>query len=132
MSAPLIMFGEFTFILLDCPGEELVAVFRSNAKVVFGEMIANPALTVPDSEHFANVAHAHGVPLIVDNTFPAPINRRPFEWGSDIVTHSMTECIDGHGVGVGDCIVDSGTFDRTAHADTPPPTSSLPTTAIVV
>ena len=108
---------ETTFIDPDCTEEELNAAFRPNTKAVFGETIANPALTVLDIEKFAKAAHAHGVPLIVDNTFATPINCRPFEWGADIVTHSTTKYIDGHASTVGGCIVDSGNFDWTAHAD---------------
>lgn len=106
-----------TFVDPLCSEEELDAAFRPNTKVVFGETIANPALTVLDIEKFAKAAHAHGVPLIVDNTFPTPVNCRPFEWGADIVTHSTTKYMDGHGAGVGGCIVDSGKFDWMAHAD---------------
>lgn len=108
---------EFTFIDPKCSDEELEAAFRPNTKAVFGESIANPALTVFDIERFANAAHAHGVPLIVDNTFPTPVNCRPFEWGADIVTHSTTKYMDGHAVSVGGAIVDSGNFDWEAHAD---------------
>ncbi len=108
---------EFTFVEPDCSDEELNAAFRPNTKAVFGETIANPALTVLDIERFAQAAHAHGVPLIVDNTFATPVNCRPFEWGCDIVTHSTTKYMDGHGAGVGGCIVDSGRFDWMAHAD---------------
>ena len=108
---------DFTFVEPDCSDEELEAAFKPNTKLVFGETIANPALTVFDIERFANAAHAHGVPLIVDNTFATPINCRPFEWGADIVTHSTTKYMDGHGAGVGGCIVDSGRFDWIAHAD---------------
>ena len=108
---------EFTFVEPDCSEEELEAAFRPNTKAVFGETIANPALTVLDIEKFAHAAHAHGVPLIVDNTFATPVNCRPFEWGADIVTHSTTKYMDGHGAGVGGCIVDSGKFDWMAHAD---------------
>lgn len=108
---------EFTFVKPDCSAEELDAAFRPNTKAVFGETVANPALAVLDIEMFANAAHAHGVPLIVDNTFPTPVNCRPFEWGADIVTHSTTKYMDGHGAGVGGCIVDSGKFDWNAHAD---------------
>ena len=108
---------EFTFVSPDCTEEELNAAFRPNTKAVFGETIANPALTVLDIEKFARAAHAHGVPLIVDNTFATPINCRPFEWGCDIVTHSTTKYIDGHGATVGGAIIDSGKFDWTAHAD---------------
>ena len=108
---------DFTFVEPDCSDEELEAAFKPNTKLVFGETIANPALTVFDIERFANAAHAHGVPLIVDNTFATPITCRPFEWGADIVTHSTTKYMDGHGAGVGGCIVDSGRFDWMAHAD---------------
>lgn len=108
---------DFTFVEPDCSDEELEAAFKPNTKLVFGETIANPALTVFDIERFANAAHAHGVPLIVDNTFATPINCRPFEWGADIVTHSTTKYMDGHGAGVGGCIVDSGRFDWMDHVD---------------
>ena len=106
-----------TFVSPDATDEELDAAFRPNTKAVFGETIANPALTVLDIEKFARAAHAHGVPLIVDNTFPTPVNCRPIEWGADIVTHSTTKYMDGHGAGVGGAIVDSGHFDWMAHAD---------------
>ena len=108
---------ETTFIDPDCTEEELNAAFRPNTKAVFGETIANPALTVLDIEKFAKAAHAHGVPLIVDNTFATPINCRPFEWGADIVTHSTTKYMDGHASAVGGAIVDSGKFDWTAYPD---------------
>lgn len=108
---------DFTFVDPDCTDEELEAAFRPNTKAVFGETIANPALTVLDIERFANAAHAHGVPLIIDNTFATPINCRPIEWGADIVTHSTTKYMDGHDAAVGGCIVDSGKFDWFAHAD---------------
>ena len=108
---------ETTFIDPDCTEEELNAAFRPNTKAVFGETIANPALTVLDIEKFAKAAHAHGVPLIVDNTFATPVNCRPIEWGADIVTHSTTKYMDGHASAVGGCIVDGGKFDWTAHAD---------------
>jgi len=108
---------DFTFVSPDCTEEELNAAFQPNTKAVFGETIANPALTVLDIEKFANAAHAHGVPLIVDNTFATPVNCRPFEWGADIVTHSTTKYMDGHGVAVGGAIIDSGKFDWMAHAD---------------
>ena len=108
---------EFTFVSPDCTDEELNAAFKPNTKAVFGETIANPALTVLDIEKFANAAHAHGVPLIIDNTFATPVNCRPFEFGADIVTHSTTKYMDGHGSAVGGCIVDSGKFDWMAHAD---------------
>lgn len=106
-----------TFVSPDCTEEELNAAFKPNTKAVFGETIANPALTVLDIEKFANAAHAHGVPLIVDNTFATPINCRPFEWGADIVTHSTTKYMDGHGAALGGAVVDSGNFDWMAHAD---------------
>ena len=108
---------DFTFVSPDCTEEELNAAFQPNTKAVFGETIANPALTVLDIEKFANAAHAHGVPLIIDNTFATPVGCRPFEWGADIVTHSTTKYMDGHGAAVGGCIVDSGKFDWMAHAD---------------
>jgi len=108
---------ETTFISPDCTEEELNAAFKENTKAVFGETIANPALTVLDIEKFAKAAHAHGVPLIIDNTFPTPVNCRPIEWGADIVTHSTTKYMDGHGAAVGGAIVDSGKFDWMAHAD---------------
>ncbi len=108
---------ETTFVSPDATEEELNAAFRPNTKAMFGETIANPALTVLDIELFAKVAHAHGVPLIVDNTFATPINCRPFEWGADIVTHSTTKYMDGHGACVGGAIVDSGKFDWMAHKD---------------
>jgi O-acetylhomoserine (thiol)-lyase len=108
---------EFTFVSPDCTEEELNAAFKPNTKSVFGETIANPALAVLDIEKFAKAAHAHGVPLIIDNTFATPVNCRPIEWGADIVTHSTTKYIDGHGASVGGCIVDSGKFDWMAHAD---------------
>ena len=108
---------EFTFVDPDCTEEELNAAFRPNTKAVFGETIANPALIVLDIEKFANAAHAHGVPLIIDNTFATPMNCRPIEWGADIVTHSTTKYLDGHDSTVGGCIVDSGKFDWFAHAD---------------
>ncbi len=106
---------DFTFVDPDCSKEELYAAFRPNTKAVFGETIANPALTVLDFEKFAGAAHAHGVPLIVDNTFATPVNCRPIEWGADIVTHSTTKYMDGHGAAVGGCIVDSGKFDWTKY-----------------
>ncbi len=108
---------EFTFVDPDCTEEELNAAFRENTKAVFGETLANPALTVLDIEKFAKAAHAHGVPLIIDNTFAPPVNCRPFEFGADIVTHSTTKYMDGHGSAVGGWIVDSGKFDWMAHAD---------------
>lgn len=106
-----------TFVDPDCSEEELNAAFQDNTKAVVGETIANPGLNVLDIEKFAKSAHAHGVPLIIDNTFATPINCRPFEWGADIVTHSTTKYMDGHATCVGGCIVDSGNFDWEAHAD---------------
>ena len=108
---------DFTFVNPDCTEEELNDAFKENTKAVFGETIANPALNVLDIEKFAKAAHAHGVPLIVDNTFATPINCRPFEWGADIVTHSTTKYMDGHATAVGGAIVDSGNFDWDVHAD---------------
>ncbi|MBE6958816.1 MAG: O-acetylhomoserine aminocarboxypropyltransferase/cysteine synthase [Ruminococcaceae bacterium] len=108
---------EVTFVNPDCSEEELNAAFKPNTKLVFGETIANPALNVLDIEKFAKAAHAHGVPLFVDNTFATPVNCRPFEWGADIVTHSTTKYMDGHASAVGGCIVDSGKFDWTNYAD---------------
>jgi O-acetylhomoserine (thiol)-lyase len=108
---------DFTFVDPDCSDEELEAAFKPNTKAVFGETIANPALIVFDIERFAKAAHAHGVPLVIDNTFATPINCRPFEWGADIVTHSTTKYMDGHDATVGGAIVDSGNFDWMAHAD---------------
>ena len=108
---------EATFVSPDCTEEELNAAFKENTKAVLGETIANPALTVLDIEKFAKAAHAHHVPLIVDNTFPTPVNCRPIEWGADIVTHSTTKYMDGHGAAVGGAIVDSGNFDWMANAE---------------
>lgn len=108
---------EFTFVDPDCSDEELEAAFRPNTKAVFGETIANPALTVFDIERFAKAAHAHGVPLIVDNTFATPVGCRPFEWGADIVTHSTTKYMEGHASTIGGCIVDSGNFDWTKYPE---------------
>jgi O-acetylhomoserine (thiol)-lyase len=108
---------EVTFVSPTASDEELDVAFKDNTRAMFGETIANPALTVLDIERFANAAHRHGVPLIVDNTFPTPVNCRPIEWGADIVTHSTTKYMDGHGAGVGGAIVDSGKFDWMAHAD---------------
>ena len=108
---------EFSFVSPDCTQEQLNAAFRPNTKAVFGETIANPALTVLDIEKFATAAHEHGVPLIVDNTFATPVGCRPFEWGADIVTHSTTKYMDGHGAGLGGCIVDHGTFDWTKYPE---------------
>lgn len=108
---------DVTFVDPDAPEEEIEKAFKPNTKCVFGETIANPVLSVLDIEKFARIAHRHGVPLIVDNTFPTPINCRPFEWGCDIVTHSTTKYMDGHATQVGGAIVDSGNFDWDAHAD---------------
>ena len=108
---------DFTFVDPDCTDEELSAAFQPNTKAVFGETLANPALTVLDIERFAKAAHAHDVPLILDNTFPTPVNCRPFEWGCDIVTHSTTKYMDGHANAVGGAIVDSGKFNWNACAD---------------
>lgn len=108
---------DVTFVSPEASEEELNAAFKENTKLVFGETIANPALTVLDIEKFAKVAHANGVPLIVDNTFPTPVNCRPFEWGADIVTHSTTKYMDGHGAAVGGVVVDSGKFDWMAHKE---------------
>lgn len=108
---------DFTFVSPDCTEEELNRAFRPNTKAVFGETIANPVLTVLDIEKFAKAAHAHGVPLIVDNTFATPINCRPFEWGADIVTHSTSKYMDGHASAIGGCIVDSGKFDWRKYPD---------------
>ena len=106
-----------TFVSPECTPEELDAAFKPNTKAVFGETIANPALVVLDIEKFAAAAHKHGVPLVIDNTFATPVNCRPFEWGADIVVHSTTKYMDGHGVALGGCIVDSGKFDWTANAE---------------
>lgn len=108
---------EFTFVSPDASEEELNAAFRPNTKAVFAESISNPSLSVLDFDKFVSAAHSHGVPIIVDNTFPTPINCRPFEYGVDIVTHSTTKYMDGHASSVGGCIVDSGNFDWNAHAD---------------
>ena len=108
---------DFTLVDPDAPEEELEKAFQPNTKAVFGETIANPALVVLDIEKFARLAHKHGVPLIMDNTFATPINCRPFEWGADIVTHSTTKYMDGHALTVGGCIVDSGNFDWEAHKE---------------
>ncbi len=108
---------DVTFVSPDATEDELDAAFRENTRAVFGETIANPALTVLDIEKFAKVAHKHGVPLIVDNTFPTPVHCRPIEWGADIVTHATTKYMDGHGSAVGGAVVDSGNFDWMAHAD---------------
>ena len=106
-----------TFVNPDDPEETIAAAFRPETKLLFGETLSNPGVEVLDIEKFARIAHAHGVPLIVDNTFPTPVNCRPFEWGADIVTHSTTKYMDGHGVAVGGALVDSGRFDWEAHAD---------------
>ncbi len=106
-----------TFVDPDAPAEEIAAAFRDNTRLLFGETIANPGMNVLDIEKFASVAHAHGVPLIVDNTFATPINCRPIEWGADIVVHSTTKYMDGHALVVGGAIIDSGNFDWDAHAD---------------
>lgn len=108
---------EVSFVSPDATEEELNAAFKPNTKLVFGETLANPALSVLDIEKFAKAAHSHGVPLIVDNTFPTPINCQPIKWGADIVTHSTTKYMDGHGSGVGGAIVDAGNFDWMLHAD---------------
>ncbi|NBJ92330.1 O-acetylhomoserine aminocarboxypropyltransferase/cysteine synthase family protein [Parablautia muri] len=108
---------ETTFVSPDCTPEELDDAFKENTRAVFGESIANPALTVLDIEKFAKAAHKHGVPLLVDNTFPTPVNCRPIEWGADIVTHSTTKYMDGHGAAVGGAIVDAGKFDWMAYKD---------------
>ena len=108
---------ECTFISQEASEEEISAAFRPNTKALFGETISNPGGQILDIEKFARIAHKHGVPLIVDNTFPTPINCRPFEWGADIVTHSTTKYMDGHATQVGGCVVDSGNFDWDAHAD---------------
>ena len=108
---------EATFVSPDSTYEEICAAIRPNTKLVFGETIANPALNVLDIEVFAKAAHDNGLPLIIDNTFPTPVNCRPIEWGADIVTHSTTKYMDGHGVAVGGCIVDSGKFEWTKYPD---------------
>ena len=108
---------EVTFIGADCSDDALQSAFRPNTRLVFGETLSNPGVEVLDIERFARAAHAHGVPLVIDNTFPTPIHCRPFEWGADIVTHSTTKYMDGHGTSVGGAIVDSGNFDWEAHAD---------------
>ena len=108
---------EATFVSPDATEEELDKAFKENTRAVFGESIANPSLAVLDIEKFAKVAHKHGVPLIVDNTFPTPVHCRPIEFGADIVTHSTTKYIDGHGACVGGAIIDSGKFDWMAHKD---------------
>ena len=108
---------ECTFVDEGASEEEISQAFRPNTKLLFGETISNPGVKVLDIEKFARIAHQHGVPLIVDNTFATPINCCPFEWGADIVTHSTTKYMDGHASTVGGCIVDSGNFDWSAHAD---------------
>ncbi|MDY6221601.1 MAG: PLP-dependent transferase [Candidatus Alectryocaccobium sp.] len=118
ISVTMVKMGiEVTFVSPECTEDELNAAFKENTRAVFGESIANPALTVFDIEKFAKASHAHGVPLIVDNTFPTPVNCQPIKWGADIVTHSTTKYMDGHGAAVGGAIVDSGNFDWMAHAD---------------
>ena len=107
---------ECSFVNADASEEEISAAFRPNTKLLFGETLTNPGVNVLDIEKFARIAHSHGVPLIVDNTFPTPINCRPFEWGADIVTHATTKYMDGHSTSVGGAIVDSGNFDWAAHA----------------
>ena len=108
---------EVTFVDQEASEEEIAAAFRPNTKLLFGETISNPGVKVLDIEKFARIAHSHGVPLVVDNTFATPINCRPFEFGADIVTHSTTKYMDGHGTSVGGAIVDSGNFDWEAHAE---------------
>lgn len=108
---------DVTFVDPDAPEEEIAAAFRPDTKALFGETLSNPGVHVLDIEKFARIAHAHGVPLIVDNTFATPVNCHPFEWGADIVTHSTTKYMDGHATSVGGAIVDSGNFDWDAHAD---------------
>ena len=108
---------DFTFISPDSTEEEIEREIRPNTKAIFGETVANPSLAVLDIELFVKVAHKHGIPLIIDNTFATPVNCRPIEWGADIVTHSTTKYIDGHGVSVGGAIIDAGKFDWMAHAD---------------
>ena len=108
---------DVTFVDQDLPEEELAKEFRPNTRAVFGETVTNPTVTVLDIEKFARLAHSHGVPLVIDNTFATPVNCRPIEWGADIVTHSTTKYMDGHAVSVGGAIIDSGNFDWMAHAD---------------
>lgn len=108
---------EVTFVDQDAPADEIVKAFKPNTKALFGESVSNPAMKVLDIEKFAQIAHSHGVPLIVDNTFPTPVNCNPFEWGADIVTHSTTKYMDGHATAVGGAIVDSGNFDWDKYAD---------------
>ena len=108
---------EVTFIDQNASDEEIEAAFRPNTKLLFGETLTNPGVRVLDVERFARIAHKHGVPLIVDNTFPTPVNLRPIEFGADIVTHSTTKYLDGHGTAVGGALIDSGNFDWEAHAD---------------
>ncbi len=108
---------DVTFVDQDLPEEELAKLFKPNTRAVFGETVTNPTVTVLDIEKFARLAHSHGVPLIIDNTFATPVNCRPIEWGADIVTHSTTKYMDGHAVSVGGAIIDSGNFDWMAHAD---------------
>ena len=108
---------EVTFVDQTLPEEELAKAFKPNTRAMFGETITNPTVSVLDIEKFARLAHSHGVPLVVDNTFATPINCQPFKWGADIVTHSTTKYMDGHAVSVGGAVVDSGNFDWLAHAD---------------
>ena len=108
---------ECTFVDADASEEEISKAFRPNTKVLFGETLTNPSVSVLDIEKFARIAHSHGVPLVVDNTFATPINCRPFEWGADIVVHSTTKYMDGHAICIGGAVVDSGNFDWDAHAD---------------
>ena len=108
---------EVTFVDQDAPESEIAKAFRPNTKALFAETLANPVVKVLDIEKFAHIAHSHGVPLIVDNTFPTPINCRPFEWGADIVVHSTTKYLDGHAAAVGGALIDSGNFDWEAHGD---------------
>lgn len=111
---------ETTFIPVNCRQAEFDAAFRPNTKLLFGETLSNPSLSVLDIERYAETAHSHGVPLIVDNTFATPVNCRPFDWGADIVIHSTTKYMDGHGAALGGAIVDSGRFDWTRHPDSYP------------
>jgi len=108
---------DVTFVDQNAPEEEIAKAFRPNTKLVFGEILSNPGVMVLDIEKFARLAHSHNVPLIVDNTFPTPVNCRPIEWGADIVTHSTTKYMDGQGVQVGGAIIDSGNFDWDANSD---------------
>lgn len=110
---------DFTFVEPETPEEEIAALFRENTRCVFTETISNPSLTVLDIEKWARLAHSHGVPLIIDNTFATPYNCRPFEWGADIVVHSTTKYLDGHACALGGCVVDGGTFDWAASGKFP-------------